>query len=296
MVAQETDTDLGSDVLSELESEVRVVVDRWSMGQVGWPDLLLSAGVVLGAAVAGYFARRLIKRATRDWEGPAAAAAAMIGQLVSVGIYLFAVALVLEILGFSLGPVLIVVLVVAVILVLLRPIVENLSSGLVLQLRGSCRPGDVMEIDDVIGVVDEVNTRAVVLVTGDGLTVHIPNNVVIGEKLTNYSKVGRRRSGLVLRLPGSTDVEGFAARVSEALAGVDGLLREPGPRVVVTGFDGAQLWVEVRFWHLPEFEAESIALDEVGRAMVDLFEVTEFAPADAATVVRSVGGSGLSEA
>lgn len=81
---------------------------------------------------------------TRQLDGPAAAAVALIGQIVSIGIYLFATALVLEVIGFAIGPAVIVVLLAVAILLLLRPIVQNLSSGLTLQMRGIYLAGDVI--------------------------------------------------------------------------------------------------------------------------------------------------------
>lgn len=282
MDTQLTDPELISDV----ETEIEVLVDRWSTGSIGWSDIIAALVVVACSVAVAWLVRRLLRRFSTSWEGPAAAALDMIGQLVSVGIYLFGAAIVLEIFGFTGGPVLVLALLTLVFFLFLRPVVENLSSGLVLQLRGSCQPGAVVEIDDVLGVVKEVSTRTVVLVTSDGRTVHIPNSRVMDDRLTNYSAFGRRRSSLALRLPEGADVRGLTTRVSEAMTHVGHILLEPPPAVMVTGFDGAQLCVEVHFWHAPEFPAEAAAYDAVGRALVDLFETTESALANAAILVR----------
>ena len=288
MDTQVTDPELESGVLiSDVESEIKVLIDRWSVGIIGWTDIILAVAVMAGSAAVAWLVRRLLKRSTASWEGPAAAAVVVIGQVVSVGIYLVGAAVAMEIFGFNMGPVLVLVFLATVVLLFLRPVVENLSSGLLLQLRGACQPGDVVKIDDVLGEVQEVSTRTVVLMTTDGRTLYIPNSMVLDGLLTNYSQFGRRRSSLALRLPERADVGGLTTRVSEAITHVGQVLDEPPPGVVVTGFDGAQVCVEVHFWHAPDVSAEAAACDAVGRALVDLFATTDSALANVAILVRS---------
>ena len=229
--------------------------------------------------------RRIIKRSTRSLDGSAAAAVAALGQLISVGIYLFAIAVVLEVLGFTLGPVLIIALIVVVLLIVLRPIVQNLGSGLLLQLRGYCLPGDVVAIDGELGTVEEVNTRAVVVATPDGRTVLLPNDKVIADKLINYSQLGRRRSHITVMLPGDIDLDLVTDRVVGALQELPGVLDEPSPTIVVTGFGGTQIWADVRFWHAPEIDAETAARDQVGRALSRLLN-TDIHLSDSSSIVR----------
>ena len=259
--------DVEGDLTSEVDSTIKVALDKWSIGQIGWPDVWLAIAVFAFAILLAYLVRRLIKRSTRSLDGSAAATIAVLGQIVSVGIYLFAIAIVLEVLGFTLGPVLIIALLVVVLLIVLRPVVQNLSSGLLLQLRGQCRPGDVVAIDGEVGTVEEVNTRAVILATADGRTVVLPNDKVITDKLINYSRLGRRRSHITIMLPGDTDLDLMTERVLEVLEGLPGVLGDPAPAVRVTGFGGTQIWADVQFWFSPEIGAEMTARDQVGRAL-----------------------------
>lgn len=277
--------DVEGGVASELESGIKVALDRWSIGQVGWPDFWLAVGVFAAAVFLAFLVRRIIKRSARALDGSAAAGIAALGQLISVGIYLFAIAIVLEILGFTLGPVLVIVLILVVLLVVLRPVVQNLSSGLLLQLRGYCLPGDVVAIDGEVGTVDEVNTRAVILSTPDGRTVLLPNDKVIADKLINYSRLGRRRSHITVMLPGDIDLGLVTDRVVGALEKLPGILDEPPPTMIATGFGGTQIWADVRFWHPPEIEAETMARDQAGRAMSRLVN-TDIHLSDSSSIVR----------
>jgi len=286
MAEVDPESELPDEVISELDSELRVVIDKWSTGNLGWSDLLVATGIAFAAVALAYLARRVLRRATREWEGPAAAGATVIGQLVSVGVYLFAAAVILEVLGFSVGPVLVLVLLFAAIFLVLRPIVQNLGSGLALQLRGSLQRGDVVEIDSVVGVVEEVSTRAVVLMTEAGETVYIPNSQVIDQRLTNLSKLGRRQSSLVVRVPGAMNMAHFVSAATGALSELDGVLPTPPPILTITGFEGTQVLVTARFWHEPGIEAAFSAVDAVGHTMLEVVGVPGLTLADSAVVVH----------
>ena len=260
------------DLVSEVGSDLAVTLDRWSAGQLGLSDVLAAGAVIAGAAVVAWIVRRVTKRLTRHWEGAAERASIVIGQLLSVAIYLFATVLVLEILGFSIGPVLILVLVAVLIVVFLRPVVSNLSSGLLLQLGGSFGPGDVIETNGTLGVVDRSGTRTVEIVTSDGRTVHVPNRRVLAEQLINYSATGRRRSELTLHLAPGADLRNTCLRVAESLAGLTEILDDPPVEVVVDGFDGAHPLVDILFWHDCDLRAERIARDGVSCALADLID------------------------
>lgn len=271
------------DLSAVVQPELEVVLNRWSIGQIDWPDVLVALGVLAVAALIAAGIRRAIRRSSRKLDSTSATALNLIGQLVSIGILAFAFALALDVLGFTLGPVLILALLLFVLWLVFRPLIVNVSSGLFLQLRGYCRPGDLVAIDDEIGVVDEINARSVVLETVDGRTVILPNDKVMADKIVNYSRVGRRRSELTLRLPADADLSLVTDQVSAALEELPSVLQHPEPRVVVTGFDGPQIWVEVHYWSAPGLDEEIDARDAVGRALRTHADVTL---SDASSVVH----------
>ncbi|MGI9615785.1 MAG: mechanosensitive ion channel family protein, partial [Acidimicrobiales bacterium] len=224
MITSSQQPPLEDQLISELEGEIRVVHDRWSVGQIGWPDLLVAAGVLVAGVVLAVLTRRLIKRSTSSWDGTAASAAAALSQLIPIGIYLFAAAIVLAILDFSAGPVMILALLAVAAFVSLGPVLENVSSGLMVHLLGSCRPGDTVELDGLVGVVEEINSRTIILVADDGRSFFFPNKQVLEHHVINYSRLGRRRSSISFRLGERSDIQRFAELASEALQGLDCVL------------------------------------------------------------------------
>ncbi|MGI9623206.1 MAG: mechanosensitive ion channel family protein [Acidimicrobiales bacterium] len=283
----EPGSDIEQEISDSVDSELTVVLDRWSTGQVDWPDLAAAIGVIAVAALLAYAVRRGIRRSARELDGVSSTALNLVGQLVSVGLYAFAIAIALGMLGFTAGPVLVLLALGFVLLIVFRPMIANLSSGLFLQLRGYCRPGDVVAIDGEVGTVNEVNTRSVIVDTVDGRTAIIPNDKAIAAKIINYSWLGQRRSHITFRLPADADLVSRSAQVREALVGLENVLTEPPPRLVVTGFDGPQIWVEVHFWTRPSIEAEIAGRDQVGRALTALFQAGT-APGDASSIVQLV--------
>ncbi len=274
------------DLLGELGSEIRVVLDRWSAGQIGLADLAIGAGVLAVAALASFLVRREARKMTARMDAPAATAGLVVGRLVALGIYLFATGLVLEVLGFTLGPVLMIALVIWAALVFARPLMHDLNSGLALQLRGSFRIGDLVETNGITGTVEGVNTRSVILITGDGKTVEIPSREVADNALVNYSTLGHRRSAMTLSLPEGAAVVDITDRLRTVVEGLGHVLDEPPPEVVITGFDGTRTSVTILYWHDPELWAERVASDRVGQTVLELLTAEDFALSDPGIVVK----------
>lgn len=284
--ATEPNTENREDLVGELGSDLQVVIDRWATGQIGVYELLICVAIVAVAALGSWIVRRQARRLTASLEAPAATAGLVIGRLVSLAIYLIAVGLILEVLGFSLGPVLILVLVVWAAVIIARPLMLDLNSGLILQLRGSLVAGNVIETNGLVGTIQGVNNRSVVLVTGDGKTVEVPSREVLDKPLVNFSTLGRRRSELSLLLAENADVDQVADRLLERVSEIGHVLDEPPPEVVVSGFEGARTSLTLLFWHRPELWAERMACDRVGREVLNLLREGDFALADPALVVK----------
>ncbi|MEE4173378.1 MAG: mechanosensitive ion channel family protein [Xanthomonadales bacterium] len=114
--------------------------------------------------------------------------------------------------------------------------IANLIAGIALTYRGVFREGDWVEIGDAEGRVEEIRSQVVRLRTRDNEQVTVPSSTILNANVVNLStpKVGR---GIVLRCPVGLgyDVSWRQAERLLLLAaeGVDGLMDEPAPRVMV---------------------------------------------------------------
>lgn len=263
---------LGGGLASDVENEIRVALDRWSVGQVGLSDLLIALAVVLVGALLAWLTNRLARRIARGTDGAAQAAIATAGLLASTFVALLAAALALEILGFSLGPILVLVILVTMSLLLLRPIITNLSSGVLLQVRGVLELGDLVLADGQLGVVQEINARSVVLETSDGRRLYVPNTAVFSETIENYSALGRRRSSFDLMVSSSVDLGLFTATVRAALDEIEPILNDPAPEVQVVRLAGDLVVLTAYVWHEPAAAAQRAVIDEAARSVLAAIE------------------------
>ena len=259
----------GDDLVSNVGNEIKVTLDRWSVGQLGVQDLLAAAAVIAVGVVLAWVLTRLIRRRSRKLTGGAGTAVRTLEKLVAVSINLFAAALALEILGFSLGPILVIVLVVVVLALVLRPMITNLSSGLLLQFRGALTVGDLVSTaGGVVGVVQEISTRTTVIDTSDGRRVHVPNSDVLNDVIVNYTSLGQRRSAFDVMVRHDQDLELLMSTMRLALAQVGEIDNDPKPEVQVARVIGQWVLVRSLVWHAPSQRSQRSALDSGIRAVV----------------------------
>lgn len=268
MLRQSDGDNTGGGLVSEVGNEIKVALDRWSVGQLGLADVLVAGAVLLVGGLSAWLASRLAKRLARRRDGVARAAIATTGLLLGSSIVLFASAIALEVLGFSLGPILVLILLVVAALLLLRPLMTNLSSGLLLQARAAIAAGDLVLIDDVLGTVREINARSVVVESADGRTVHIPNSNVVNETIENFSALGRRRSSFDVTVDVATDLDRVVEAIEQVIASADGVLDEPAPAVDVVGVVGRFVVLRVLVWHAPELVVERATVTAAVRGVV----------------------------
>jgi small conductance mechanosensitive channel len=268
MICQSDGDSTSDDLASTLGREITVTLDRWSLGHLGLEDLLVAGVIIVVGVVAAWLASRVTRRIARRHVGAKRAAIAATGPALGSTIATFAVALALEVLGFGLAPLLVLLLLLIAVILVLRPLMTNLSSGLLLQLRSALADGDIVMTNDVLGTVHEINARTVVLDTSDGRRVHVPNGTVLESTIDNYSTIGRRRSSFDLTVDASVDLGRVVAVVTRAVGACDGVLSEPPPEVQARAVVGPFVVLRAYVWHLPPLAEGRAVVDAGVRAVV----------------------------
>ncbi len=135
----------------------------------------------------------------------------------------------------------------------LQKIVSNFTSGIILLLDESIKPGDVIEIETVSGTtygwVQHLGARCTVVRTRDGTETLIPNDAFIESAVTNWThsnKIVRRK--LPIGVSYDTDVEKAVELCLEAVTDVPRVLQVPKPVCLVKGFGDSSVDLELRFW------------------------------------------------
>lgn len=216
----------------------------------GW-DVALALIVVLAGWITSRYAARAISRVLASVPGFSEDLRLLAARVVRIFIVVLGFGVALSVLGVDIHPVLAASVLVAVVAALsLRGVAENFSAGLVIQSRQPIRVGDRVEILDFEGVVKDVNSRSTILNTVDGREVHLPNQTVLNEPLTNDSVGDARRSELEARW-NSRDIDADRASIDQALRSVDDVLDTPSPALFLVATDGPRVVLRAQFWHLP---------------------------------------------
>ena len=111
-----------------------------------------------------------------------------INQLLKYIIYIFAFVIILENLGINVTILLggAAALLVGVGLGLQQTF-NDFISGIVLLFERTVAVGDVLEVDDTVGVVKKIGMRASTIETRGNITVLIPNSKLVNEPITNWT-------------------------------------------------------------------------------------------------------------
>lgn len=235
---------------------------------VGWPELIAAVVTVLLALLAASLIRRFLRRAMQRWPHIESHIAGALIRLAGWVVIALGVAFALLFLGFEIGPVfLILAILAAVVIVMGRPLMENIGAGVVLQAETPFRVGDMVDILGEMGIVREISYRATVIDTFDGKRLRIPNNQVLNSSIVNISERGARRSEIRVGVEYGTDLDQTRDVIVEALSQIDIVYDEPSPRALVDEFGDSAIVFRVWFWYEPLIDGAAMVTDEVARAV-----------------------------
>lgn len=248
---------------AEIVDQIDSAVDTTNV--TAWDVVWAVVTVVVGAIMA-----RITRRIVRKYGetiGLPANLVDLLGTMVLWSIITIAVVFALTFVGLDVTPLWLIILFVAILLVLGgRGLLEAFGAGILLQARGPFGPGDTIVAGGEQGVVQQVNSRTVVIDTPDGRRVLIPNTEVIQGTIINMSEHGLRMSSVPLDVTYGTDLD-FAARVAvESVADLPEVLDEPAPIAQVGSFEASAVRIQLRFWHEPGVTDEWAAVDAASRA------------------------------
>ena len=131
----------------------------------------------------------------------------------------------------------------------LQKVVSNFVSGIILLLDRSIKPGDVIAIGETYGWINSLNARFASVITRDGIEHLIPNELLITERVENWSFTHRRvRVRLPIGVSYKTDLHKAIALSIEAAMACERVIETPAPQCLLTGFGDSSVDLELRVW------------------------------------------------
>ena len=131
----------------------------------------------------------------------------------------------------------------------LQKIISNFISGIILLSDKSIKPGDVIGVGNTYGWVNSLGARYVSVITRDGKEHLIPNELLITEKVENWSFTNNDvRLRIPMRIAYDTDVHQAIQLILEVAHHIPRILNHPEPKCLVRAFGDFAIDLELRVW------------------------------------------------
>jgi len=131
----------------------------------------------------------------------------------------------------------------------LQNLASNFISGLTILLEQPIRVGDFIQVNELLGTVEDISIRSTVVRTQDGVFVIVPNIKFVENHVVNWSY---RDPRCRIHIPVSVEYGSDAVLISEALLEAarkePRVLADPVPRVWLRQFGESSLNFELLVW------------------------------------------------
>ncbi|MGD2067741.1 MAG: mechanosensitive ion channel [Gemmatimonadota bacterium] len=211
---------------------------------------LFFAAVVVGLTwVLSRILRRGLERAFRVRQVDEGTTA-ITKRLVHYVVMAVGVALALQNLGVNLGALFAAGAVFAVgIGFAMQNIAQNFVSGLILLVERTIKPGDVLEVDGMVVVVEKMGIRATVARTRDEEEIIIPNSTLVQTSVKNYTlRDSLYRLRALVGVEYGSDMAQVMSVLQEAANGVEWRFGGRDPVVLLRAFADSSVNFEVSVW------------------------------------------------
>jgi small conductance mechanosensitive channel len=132
-----------------------------------------------------------------------------------------------------------------------RDVLQNFLSGILLLLSEPFRVGDQIVYGSFEGTVEEIQTRATFLRTYDGRRIVIPNARLFTEPVLVNTAFAERRVECDIGIGMGDDIGRARNLMLETLRGLEGVLPEPAPEVLVISLADSSVKLRTRWWTTP---------------------------------------------
>ncbi|MGV3591451.1 MAG: mechanosensitive ion channel family protein [Gammaproteobacteria bacterium] len=128
-------------------------------------------------------------------------------------------------------------------------IINNFISGWILMWERPIRIGDSIELGDVKGSVETINTRSTLIRRADGVHILVPNSHLLENRLVNSTLIDRLLRGEVrVGVAYGSPIKKVQELIYQAASEHSEIIRMPAPLVVFADFGENSLNFELYFW------------------------------------------------
>ena len=125
---------------------------------------------------------------------------------------------------------------------------SNLISGLFLIGEKPFQIGDLVRVNDILGVVESIDLLSIKIRTLDNLFVRIPNEAMLKDPVTNVTRFPIRRMDLEIGVAYKEDVGRVMEILKELAAANPYALDDPAPLILFNNFGESALLFKFGLW------------------------------------------------
>lgn len=131
----------------------------------------------------------------------------------------------------------------------LQGTLQNIAAGIMLLILRPIRASEyVSVVGKGDGTVDEVGLFMTRLIQFDGVHILLPNSLIWGNPLINYSRNATRRLDVAVGVRYGDDLDRAIAALQALVNGYPNVLPDPAPRVMATEYRDSAVMVNIRVW------------------------------------------------
>jgi small-conductance mechanosensitive channel len=128
-------------------------------------------------------------------------------------------------------------------------IVNNFISGWILMWERPIKIGDFLEMGEVKGTVEAINTRSTRIRRVDGVHLLVPNSYLLENTVTNWTLVDSlTRTSVIVGVAYGSDIKLSTALLEQAADEHPSVLEEPPRAVIFDDFGDSALVFELNIW------------------------------------------------
>lgn len=183
-----------------------------------------------------------------------------------------------------------------------QDIFENFFAGILILWRFPFENGDFIEVDGLMGRVEDVEIRSTHIRKTNGELVIVPNSTIFKNNVTVLTNREHRRLELAVGIAYGEDVEKGRRVILEAVQSCDTVRKDAKPEVLATAFGASSIDFDVIWWADARpldarrsrdqlVEAIKKALDDAGIEIPYPYRTLTFSPNEP-DIIKAVSGRG----
>jgi potassium-dependent mechanosensitive channel len=149
-------------------------------------------------------------------------------------------------------------------------LINNFISGFIILGERPIQMGDLIEVDGVLGKVEEIGARCTRVRTGENIHKLIPNSSFLEKNITNWTLSDNRiRTKIIIGVAYGSPVKKVEAALLKSVLSNEKILRSPEPFVLFSDFGDNSLVFEVYFWIVIRMVLEKRQIESQVRFEID---------------------------